>query len=183
MKNSRTSQQLKSYVLFLVPELCEYSPRTFGAVLMTMTDELRQKHTLLDGRNNCCHHERRQTKLNEPFWWTSIFSRQTGSVVFVNPLECEGNYMPRQKKIWSWYMAVYVWGVIFGTASGPTQCPPHCTKCNSAAVNGQCTNQRTVMCPVEGFGKLQRQNGTTFVWSPFSDPSCSQCKLETFKSS
>jgi len=43
-------------------------------------------------------------------------------------------------------LAVDVWAVTFGTAKrawvgwGPTQSPPHCNKCNSLPINGQCTN-------------------------------------------
>jgi len=38
-------------------------------------------------------------------------------------------------------LAVDGWTVIFGTARrGPTEAPPHCTKCNSWPVNWQCTN-------------------------------------------
>jgi len=43
-------------------------------------------------------------------------------------------------------LAVDGWAVTFGTASrglggcGPAQSPPHCTKCNSPPINGQCTN-------------------------------------------
>jgi len=38
------------------------------------------------------------------------------------------------------------WAITFGTARrawagcGPAQSPPHCTKCNSPPINGQCTN-------------------------------------------
>jgi len=43
-------------------------------------------------------------------------------------------------------LAVDWWAVTFGTAKkvradcGPAQPHPHCTKCNSPPVNGQCTN-------------------------------------------
>ena len=43
-------------------------------------------------------------------------------------------------------LAVDGWAVTFGTARrglgglGPIQSPPHCTKCNSPPINGQCTN-------------------------------------------
>jgi len=44
-------------------------------------------------------------------------------------------------------LAVDGWAVTFGTAiggawagCGPAQSPPHCTKCNSSPINGQCTN-------------------------------------------
>jgi len=29
--------------------------------------------------------------------------------------------------------------------SQPTQAPPHCTKCNSPPINGQCTNHHTAV--------------------------------------
>jgi len=43
-------------------------------------------------------------------------------------------------------LAVDGWTVTFSTARryvdglGPHTVPPHCTKCNSAPINGQCTN-------------------------------------------
>jgi len=43
-------------------------------------------------------------------------------------------------------LAVDGWAVTFGTARRglgkpqPAQAPPHCTKCNSPPINGQCTN-------------------------------------------
>ena len=43
-------------------------------------------------------------------------------------------------------LAVDEWAITFGTAMrglgncGPAQSSPRCTKCNSLAVNGQCTN-------------------------------------------
>jgi len=43
-------------------------------------------------------------------------------------------------------LAVDGWAVTFGTARRglvgplPTQSPPRCTKCNSPAINGLCTN-------------------------------------------
>jgi len=39
-------------------------------------------------------------------------------------------------------LAVDGWAVTFGTArrGQPAQAPPHCTKCNSPPINGQCTN-------------------------------------------
>jgi len=43
-------------------------------------------------------------------------------------------------------LAIEEWAVTFGIAMRgldgpqPTQAHPHCTKCNSALINGQCTN-------------------------------------------
>jgi len=43
-------------------------------------------------------------------------------------------------------LVVDVWTVTFSRARRglgglwPTQSPPHCTKCNSPPINGQCTN-------------------------------------------
>jgi len=40
-------------------------------------------------------------------------------------------------------LAVDGWAVTYGTVRRglqPAQAPPHCTKCNGPAINGQCTN-------------------------------------------
>ena len=65
-----------------------------------------------------------------------------------NPLECKGNYSAtlsnKKMKSVHWPLMagllhlVQRWGAWAGCS--PAQSPPRCTKCNSSAINGQCTN-------------------------------------------
>jgi len=67
---------------------------------------------------------------------------------FVNPLESGGNYSATSNN-----MKLVHWPLMGGllhlvqrggnwAGPQPTQAPPHCTKCNSSPINGQCTNDR-----------------------------------------
>jgi len=64
----------------------------------------------------------------------------------VNPLDCTGNYSATSNntKLVHWpLMGGLLYLVQWGGAwagCGPAQSLPHCTKCNSPPINGQCTN-------------------------------------------
>jgi len=69
---------------------------------------------------------------------------------FINPLEC------KDSSATSTNMKLACWPLIGGLVQrgdwvgrGPqaAQAPPCCTKCNSPAINGQCTNHRIAVGP------------------------------------
>jgi len=67
-------------------------------------------------------------------------------IFVVNHLDSKAMIEPHGM-IQSWYtLTVDGWAVTFGTARRglggcyPAQSPPHCTKCNSPPISGQCTN-------------------------------------------
>jgi len=67
----------------------------------------------------------------------------------VNPVECRDNYsatspISNDMKLLHWPLMGGLLHLVQrgGDWAGPqlTQAPPHCTKCNSTPINGQCTN-------------------------------------------
>ena len=65
----------------------------------------------------------------------------------ISSLECRGNYSAisnNMKLVWPLMGKLLNLVQRGGDWAGPhpTQVPPRCTKCNSAPINGQCTNHR-----------------------------------------
>jgi len=83
------------------------------------------------------------TRVRFAFWIMAAVQ-----VVCVNPLECRGNYIATSNnmKLVHWPLMGRLLPLIerggAWTSSGLAQTPPHCTKCNSSPINGQCTNHR-----------------------------------------
>jgi len=86
-------------------------------------------------------------------WFYSLSRRITfvggtcalpSALIVVNPLDAISNYNATSNKLVHWplmggLLHLVQWGGAWA-GWGPAQSPPHCTKCNSPPINGQCTN-------------------------------------------